>query len=345
MRDATGKPADGFHLARLAELVFQPAALGHVARDRFEPDDTSVADHQTPTQFNRNPPLPTADDRQLDELPLHFRPAGQALQLLNDSCVLRRHHLRQTHRQGLFSRVAHHELRGAVDRAESSVEIDGEHHVVGVLEQFAIPLFAGAEGLFRPAPFAPDVGFTQLPLDDGKEAGEVVFVEIVVGSRAHQLDGQVLTDVTRDDDEWNVETGGLEHLQRVESTEARQAMFRDHEVPGSMRERFAHGIRSPDADHRGVEASSVQLTGHEFVEHVRFIDDERSKARGHAGASRGSQTDTVTPDPGRASTAIAPPWPRTMPSAAGRPRPRPVSRVVKNGSNIRAWTAGVIPLP
>ena len=126
-------------------------------------------------------------------------------------------------------------------------------------------------------------------------------------SRAHQFDGKVFADVAGDDDERDVEASGLEHLQGVKPTEARQAAFGNHEIPRAVRERIAHGGRRAHTHDSRVEISAVQLAGHELLEHVGLIDDECTETRGQLASSTGSHTDTITPDPGRPSTAIAPP--------------------------------------
>ena len=53
----------------------------------------------------------------------------------------------------------------------------------------------------------------------------------------------------------------------------------------------------------------------------------------------------VEPRPGRDSTRIAPPAWRTMPYTVARPRPVPVSLVVKNGSKMRERISSVMPQP
>ena len=51
------------------------------------------------------------------------------------------------------------------------------------------------------------------------------------------------------------------------------------------------------------------------------------------------------PRPGALSTRMPPPCPRTMPSVAASPSPRPVNFVVKNGSKIRARVSSSMPTP
>ena len=45
VRHAAGQPADGFHLLRLAQLVFQLAALGHVHAQAAEEQGRAVGGH------------------------------------------------------------------------------------------------------------------------------------------------------------------------------------------------------------------------------------------------------------------------------------------------------------
>ncbi len=53
----------------------------------------------------------------------------------------------------------------------------------------------------------------------------------------------------------------------------------------------------------------------------------------------------MVPRPGALAMVIVPLWARTIPSASGRPSPRPVKRVLKNGSNTRESTASFMPWP
>ena len=73
--------------------------------------------------------------------------------------------------------------------------------------------------------------------------------------------------------------------------------------------------------------------------------DPATAVAGAAARMAGSQTRTVVPRPGALSTAMAPRWPRTMPSVAESPSPRPRNFVVKKGSNMQACVASSIPAP
>ena len=83
--------------------------------------------------------------------------------------------------------------------------------------------------------------------------------------------------------------------------------------------------------------------------HVLVVDEEdrprpfhrtsgfavaRGGSSGAARAAGGNRIRNACPRPGSLVTRIAPWWPRTMPSTAASPSPRPVNFVVKNGSKI-----------
>src|SRR5262249_56156360 len=59
----------------------------------------------------------------------------------------------------------------------------------------------------------------------------------------------------------------------------------------------------------------------------------------------GSNTVNTLPCPGVDRTVTVPPYPFTIPSTSGSPRPRPWNLVVKKGSKIRDCVAASIPLP
>ena len=75
-------------------------------------------------------------------------------------------------------------------------------------------------------------------------------------------------------------------------------------------------------------------------------DAPSAGAAAPSGASTaGISTRIVAPFSAALSTRIAPRWPRTIPSTAAMPSPRPVNFVVKNGSNIRFCVCSSIPQP
>ncbi len=74
-----------------------------------------------------------------------------------------------------------------------------------------------------------------------------------------------------------------------------------------------------------------------------------SAGAGRAGAGTlvltGKSSRKTVPRPTSLSTDRPPLWPRTMPSTAARPRPRPVNFVVKKGSKTRSRVAASMPSP
>jgi hypothetical protein len=57
---------------------------------------------------------------------------------------------------------------------------------------------------------APQLGVAELPVDGRGEAGEVVLEHVVVSAGAHRLDGGLLADRARHDDEGVVDLAGLD---------------------------------------------------------------------------------------------------------------------------------------
>src|SRR5690606_24214838 len=84
--------------------------------------------------------------------------------------------------------------------------------VAHVLEDEAVALLGLAQLAHGGAALAADAGLLHLAVDGGAQAGEVVLREEVVGAGLHRLDGDLLADAARDDDERQVLAARLEQL-------------------------------------------------------------------------------------------------------------------------------------
>jgi hypothetical protein len=90
----------------------------------------------------------------------------------------------------------------------------------------------------RLAPLAADLELAQLARHGRAQARQVALEHVIVGARLHGLDGLLLADVPGDDDERHVDLPFLQDLESVEPPPARQAIVRDHRVPGFPIERL-----------------------------------------------------------------------------------------------------------
>ena len=91
-------------------------------------------------------------------------------------------------------------------------------------------VFGGAEGDFGFNLVAAAAGFFELALDGGDQAGEVLFGDVVLGARAHGVDGGLLGDGAGEHDEGNVEAGGFEQRKGFGAAEVGEVVVGEDDV-------------------------------------------------------------------------------------------------------------------
>ena len=134
--------------------------------------------------------------------------------------------------------VAHHGLDAELQRlaqARASGQCDPD---IGRQLRQPRPL---EQGRLRPAALAPHLGVTQLPLDGRDQPSEIPLGEEILRARLHRLDGDVLADRARDEDEGRVEIARPQQGEGCRPAERRHAVVADHEIPRLTIERGRHG--------------------------------------------------------------------------------------------------------
>ena len=96
-----------------------------------------------------------------------------------------------------------------------------------------------------------------------------------------------------------------------------------------------------EAAARTVASSSTSRTNFRAA----GVPRSTGSATASCGGAAGNRMRKVVPWFGAVSSWTKPSWPRTIPSTAARPSPRPANFVEKNGSNILCTVSGSMPHP
>ena len=141
-------------------------------------------------------------------------------------------------------RIRHH----PADRLRFWPSEDGFSHRIPVSDDAArVHRDDGIEGAIENAAEPPHVlvlrqpgGFSfgrgaQLAVDGRTQTLEIAFEDVVVRTTAHDVYGGVFTDVSRDNDEWNVQVGRFEYGQRARRIELRLRVVGDNQVPAGAK--------------------------------------------------------------------------------------------------------------
>src|SRR5207247_789372 len=166
-------------------------------------------------------------------------------------------------------------------------------------------------------------------------------VEIVIGAALHGLDGGGHGAVGGHDHDVHVGTDLADTLERGEPVESRHADVEEHEVEGLCLE-DPHRLLAV-LHRRHVVADPAQAFLEDPAQAVFVVGDQDTS--GHQARAMGRKQVTAVPRPSALSTWIAPWCSSTMRWQRARPRPRPRSLVVKNGSKILARTSAGMPVP
>src|SRR5574341_933349 len=115
-------------------------------------------------------------------------------------------------------------------------------------------------------------GIAELSFHRGDQTGEVPLDDVVVGSRPHRPNGDVLADIARNDDERQVQPALVEHLQGRKPAERGEDVVRDDDVPFAVRKRLPHGIRRLDPLVARLIPSTLQLAEQQERVVLRIFD-------------------------------------------------------------------------
>ena len=130
------------------------------------------------------------------------------------------------------------ELAEAEDHGQEVVEVvrDAAGEAADGLHALRMPqaVLGGLQGGVRAALHAPVGRFAQLALHRGTEAPQVVLQDVVVGAGAHRLDGRVLADGARDDDEGDVGIVIAQQVQGIDGAEALHRVIAEDHIPGAF---------------------------------------------------------------------------------------------------------------
>src|SRR6185312_779570 len=198
------------------------------------------------------------------------------------------------------------------------------------------------------------------------QTGDLHFAADHVPDRLQQTSA---FDVLRDHSRGAADQGGSRFLSRDGARQHDHRGLRKQLADGGNR-RIAAGSGHAIVEQHDVERSAVALpddvleragfddldaavAGFEIVAerraHELMIVNEKHPHVGHCPSwrARGMRTVKLVPRPTALSTAMRPPWLRTMPSQIASPSPEPLpgGLVVKNGSKARSATAAGMPTP
>src|SRR3990170_8108432 len=137
---------------------------------------------------------------------------------------------------GFFFCVARHLLESGIHILDDAPRVGYDHGFGG---RFSRCRQADAL-LFSLFARTANFGVTKFPLHGRGEPCQVALDDIVVRALPHRLDGDVLADISRDDDEWKIESAVLEHAQSMKTAEPGHNIVRDDDVPLAPRKRLFH---------------------------------------------------------------------------------------------------------
>ena len=191
----------------------------------------------------------------------------------------------------LVARVSHHPQERVV-RIDEVARCVAEHDPDDAgLGEPGEPELARTARLLAAAMRLARFPLAQLSFDDRRQAREAILEQVVIGARAHRLDGGLLPDRTGHDDERQVASVLLGHGQRGEGAEPRHRPVGDHDVPALGLQRGAHGLRILDALELDRAAGAANRLDDELGIHRRILDEQDAQRLAH-GSSR--TTDGVT---------------------------------------------------
>ena len=142
----------------------------------------------------------------------------------------------------------------------------GHRHLEAVLKQRAVRQIGEAvvvgemaDTLFGLRPLAPDLGIAQLAVDGRNQPVEIVLDDVIVGAVLHRLDGDLLADRARHENERHFEAAVAHHRQRRRAAEAGHRVIGDHEIPVVLVERVAQRLGMIDARVVGLVPALTQI--------------------------------------------------------------------------------------
>ena len=147
---------------------------------------------------------------------------------------------------------------GAIDQA-------GQGVVVGHVVNGRLGLAVGPAQL----------GIAQLSLDGGHQAVESVLHDVVVGTGAHRLDGDLLTDAAGDDDHGQVGIVVTHFLQCLLRIHGREVVIGDDYIPGALAEGPVERLGAVDSQRAGRIAVAPQLQLHQHGVILGIFDNEK----------------------------------------------------------------------
>src|SRR5207249_4778685 len=130
----------------------------------------------------------------------------------------------------LGSLVAQHLAIPGVPEDEISLLVGDEDPVRGLLVELPKPGFALTQSLFGEPARPPYLGLAQLALERRWEPREIVLHDIVVRAGLHHVDGDVLPDRARNENERDVAPGLARDRERLAPAELRHGEIRDDEM-------------------------------------------------------------------------------------------------------------------
>ena len=146
------------------------------------------------------------------------------------------------------------------------------HHQLGlVLDDAAIALLAFFErALHRDVLHAYLVLVARAP-DRGCEPRQIVFEEVIVGSRLEAFDGAFLAERARNQDERKRRIARANELQRFDAGESGQVVVGEHQVPAALIQRRLEGLARIHALRLARDASGADRGKLDFrIEFVVF---------------------------------------------------------------------------
>jgi len=162
-----------------------------------------------------------------------------------------------------------------------SLLVGDEDAVRRLLDEFSVFHLAFAQSRFRGPARPPHLGLAQLALERGQEPREIVLHDIVVGARFHHVDGDVLADRARDENERDVAPGFARDRERLGPAELRHGEIRDDEMglePVELATKLRFGLH-PEA--LEIEASAFQLALDQLSVGFAVLREQYPEGFGH----------------------------------------------------------------
>jgi hypothetical protein len=150
--------------------------------------------------------------------------------------------VRERSADDLVAAATEHVLHPLVHVSRRSRLVEGPDSLLCGLDDRAIAGFTRAKRALRLMVPATDHGLTQLAIDDRNQPGQPALDEKIVSPCFERLDRDVLTDGSRDDDEWQVETALVKNLESLPGRKRGHRVVGDDEVPLLVAKRGAHRL-------------------------------------------------------------------------------------------------------